>query len=1635
MPKHEHHSQELSPDLVRALESYEKGMPPHTRRLFMAFSPLLFARLGAVRGEALPNEVHAAIAAGTFTRLAGWQRGTAHVGVLPLSGDAAADGRAASAATGPVLTALVVINDDKPFLVSSVMGEIQARGLKTRLVLHPVFAAQRTAETGLADIGALRQISDAETAQGWGAESVIIIVVEAMDSDAQRETVAALADVLDEVGVVVRDWPQMLLRLDAEIVALEERAHSGSASLVGETISFCRWMRAGQFVFLGMREYRLDGDPETGSLRVVEGSGKGLLANPNVHVLRRGRELVSLTDEIRRFYLKPSPIIITKSNVTSRVHRRAHMDYIGLKTYTPEGRLAGELRIVGLFTAAAYTEPTSEIPFLRLKVDRVFKAAKIEHASHEGRMLQNTLDTFPRDELFQIGIEQLASWVPTLLQLEFDPRVRAFARRDRFDRFVSILVFAPRDRFSSTVREAIGEMLANAYQGRVVVQQPFFTAGPLVRVHYIIGRYEGATPDVEEEELERRIGEIVETWEDRLHDRLAGTPDAAAQFAGAFSAAYAETFPPERALEDIERIERLGRDGAVAIDFYQSAQSHSREVRAAIYRFDDPIPLSDRVPILENLGFSVIDERTYRIAPRWNGERRSVCLHDMVLSARGEREFDLSGDGVTLEQAFVATFTDQADNDQFNELVMVADADWREAAMLRAYAGYMRQIGLPYGRTVVAGTLIRYRERARDLISLFRSRLDPAFKGGFEERDRRETELKAAFEAHLAEVPSLEDDRILRVMLGLISATQRTNFFVGGEDGAHPAVLAFKIASREVADAPEPKPFREIWVSGPQVDGVHLRFAPIARGGLRWSDRPQDFRTEVLGLAKAQQVKNTVIVPQGAKGGFVPKLLPVGGTREAVMEAGIAAYRTFISSLLDLTDNIVDGKIVPPAGIVRRDGDDPYLVVAADKGTATFSDFANQLSKSRNYWLGDAFASGGSAGYDHKKMGITARGAWEGVKRHFREMDHDIQSEPFTVAGVGDMSGDVFGNGMLLSRHICLVAAFDHRDIFIDPDPDMEKSYAERERIFSLPRSSWQDYDRALISEGGGVFSRSAKSIALTPQIKALLLIGKDHATPAEVMRAILEAKVDLFWFGGIGTYVRGDSETDADIGDRANDPIRVPTRLFGARVVGEGANLGMSQRARIDFSLRGGRINTDFIDNSAGVNSSDQEVNIKIALAPALASGRLDEDARNALLTRMTDDVAHACLANNYAQTLAISIAERRGAAGMSDAVHLIQQLERRGLLDRALESLADDVALEERRKGGAGLTRPELAILMSHAKIALSYDLIASHVPDDAAVAGELPAYFPHELRETHGDDIAAHPLKREIITTALTNAIVNIAGMDLPARLADDWDLGPAEVSDAIITALEVLDARRQFAAIGAEDNRIPGALQLSLYAKMQQLVRNRAAWQAAEMRSMPALTDAIRRQQRAYATLAATAAQWSTEQRQAARSAEEARWREAGVPQTIAEALATAQFLSESGDICLVAEGRTGAAASSNESALIDAAASYVAIGDALRLTALKQQGRDIVATDRFDRLAINSAITSLAGSHRAMTLRLLNTSPSGVRGAEAMAAWRRSIEGPFGRAERRLAEMMDSGPLSVARLTVAAAIVRELTDTA
>ena len=1138
-------------------------------------------------------------------------------------------------AVGEEFTLVTVAMANRPFILDSILAELNARDGEAVLIAHPVMEVK-----------------------GGKRFSIVVVLMSAVGADYQTQVEQALSNILQQVKLVTNDWRAMLLRVDEELETYRTAPPPLPTERIAEAVQFLQWLTNNNFTFMGLREYSYKGTQTDGELLPVLGSALGILQDNDFAVMSKGGKPVTLTPEIRSFLFGEDPLIITKANQRSQVHRRTHLDYIGIKRFTRDGKLAGELRIVGLFTSSAYTKSVMAIPLLRQKANAVLEQFNMDPASHSGKALINILETWPRDEMFQLDQKTLASFSRTAAQLEERPRIRVMPRPDKFDRFVSIIVYVPRDRYDSNTRQRMGEYFAEAYDGYLSAFYPAFLDIGMVRVQFIIGRSRGKTPKVPTAKLEAEITRITRSWTDRLQDVLGRAIDVE------FPLSYQESTSALDAQHDIELVNALEKDGEIQLDFH--ALDGDNRVGLKLFHLSEAIALSRRVPMLENMGFRVIEESTFEVV-RASGQ--TVFIHDMVLESADGATIDTAKMEPRVKSAIQAVWQGRCDDDSFNVLVLVAGLSWNQAGVLRAYARYLRQIQSRFTIESMAETLARNAGITADLMTYFTLRFDPATKGRTKKGPARRNALTQA----LDKVQSSDDDRILRDVLNMIEATLRTNFYspvltIPGSEEAPTPVLAFKVDPGAVNIMPQPVPYREIFVSSPRIEGLHLRFGPVARGGLRWSDRAQDYRTEVLGLVKAQQVKNVVIVPVGSKGGFVPKMLPTGGDRNAWFEEGRSAYKIFISSLLSLTDNLVEGKVVPPEAIVRHDGDDPYFVVAADKGTSTFSDTANAISQTKDFWLDDAFASGGSAGYDHKKMGITARGGWEAVKRHFREMDRDIQTQPFTAAGVGDMSGDVFGNGMLLSKQTRLIAAFDHRDIFIDPDPDIAASYKERKRLFNLGRSSWQDYKPELISKGGGVFPRSAKKITLSKQAaEAIGFIAGDYP-PQVILNAILKAPVDLMWFGGIGTYIRASHESDAEVGDRGNDAIRVTAKELRCKAIGEGANLGVTHPGRIEFSQLGGRCNSDAIDNSAGVNSSDVEVNIKIALAAAMKSGRLSRPKRDTLLESMTETVADLVLRNNYLQTLAISLSERRGMEDLAQHQTLMHPLDARDLLARTL-------------------------------------------------------------------------------------------------------------------------------------------------------------------------------------------------------------------------------------------------------------------------------------------------------------------------------------------------------------------------------
>ena len=1517
------------------------------------------------------------------------------------------------------ISVIEIVNDDMPFLVDSVMADLAVRDTAIRLVAHPILGVTREAA------GKLQSLTP-QAKSAPARESVIHIHVDRDDNKARRhQIVQGLERTLADVRVSVTDWRPILDRVGEITADLKAGPPPLPVDEIAEAVQFLEWLAGDNFTFLGAREYRYaaNGAPEP-----LPESGLGILRDPEISELKAVAGHDVMMREMRAFLEEPKVLMINKASIRSRVHRRVFMDYIAVKRFDRNGRAVGELRIVGLLTSTAYTRSTRSIPYIRRKVSAVIDRAGFSSAGHSAKALANVLETYPRDELFQIDEATLLEFAVAIMQLGERPRVRVLPRRDRFDRFISVLVFLPRDRATSDVVESVGEFLARAHQGHIGGLTLFLPESALVRAHFIVARRdldadERRAADPDRATLEYGVNAIVRTWTDALFEQLslnyepARAKDLLVRYQSGFPAGYRGRYSPAIAVADIRVIEALSAERPLAVNFHSLKDVGPDDVGLKVWSHNRPLPLSERVPVLENMGFRVVDERTSEITPSTDAHP-IIFLHDMVLERADGGKVDLERLKSALESCFLVVMGGSSENDGYNALVLAAGLYWRDVALVRAVSRFLRQVRVPFSQDYMWRTLYRHAPVAARIVALFRARFDPRLDISLEERGHHEAEIVAEIDAALDKVESLDEDRILRHFVNAVQSAIRTNFYQLDMDGLPKGLIAIKYESRKLTTLPAPRPLYEIFVYSPRVEGIHLRFGKVARGGIRWSDRPQDFRTEVLGLVKAQQVKNAVIVPVGAKGGFVPKRSPAG-PREAVQAEGVATYKLFIESLLDITDNLSIDTLIPPEQVVRHDGDDPYLVVAADKGTATFSDIANELSLKHDFWLGDAFASGGSAGYDHKKMGITARGAWEAVKRHFREMDIDIGTTPFTVAGVGDMSGDVFGNGMLREKTIRLVAAFDHRDIFIDPDPDPTKSFTERQRLFDLPRSSWQDYDKGLISRGGGVYARNAKEILLSKEAQALLGLESTKPTPQQVMSAILKMDADLLFFGGIGTYIRASGEGDEAVGDRANDAIRVTGADLRCKVVGEGANLGMTQRGRVEAGLRGVRLNTDAIDNSAGVNTSDVEVNIKIALSVPVRAGALTLEQRNVFLADMTEEVAQLVLRNNYLQTLAISLTERRGAEDIGFLQRLMQMLEARGALDRAVEFLPDDAEIADRRRRSQSLTRPELAVLLAYAKLSLFENLIRTEVPDDPYLGRDLIRYFPQDLSRRFPDALRQHRLRREIIATHLTNSMINRGGPSLIARLTDETGAPPDKIAKAFAAVRDSFGMTALNGEIDALDNKISGALQLELYGAIQSLLLDRLVWFLRNVDLEKGLADTVTHFGGGIAEVDRMLDKALSEDGAAARSARAADLRQAGVPETLARRMASLPALSVAPDIVLVAD-RTG-------KAIADVTLTYFAARNFFRLDRIASAARDIAVSDYFDRLALDRARNMLGEAMRRLTADMLD---AGSPGPAAVEAWVAARKSDVERIRSAVLEIADTG-LTLSKLSVAASLLGDL----
>lgn len=1258
-----------------------------------------------------------------------------------------------------------IVTDDMPFLVESVLAALTLAGRTARRLLHPVVRVRRDASgrlLGMDDAGAAESMMRVEIAP----TPVRLTGDHHAPVESWAEVEAALRQAMVEVRTAVSDFPAILKRLEE---ACTEVAHALDAA-AGQ--AFLRWMAEENFVCLGHRLLRLEPKPH------IE-DGLGLLRDESLPVFDTLRDLNAIPQAVLAQLQDGVALTIAKANMRARVHRPQHADVVATRVFGTDGRVVAIRLFLGLFAASAYNRNPRSIPWLAAKVERILTAAGVNPDSHDGRALRNILDTWPRDELFQADEAAILEGARRALDLSIRPRAALVLRRDPFERFVSAIAWLPRDTFDTRLREGVGRILARAFRGRLSAFHIALGDGPLARVHYIIGTRPGEVPAVDDAALEAAVVQAARSFNDRLSETLtaelgeARAAETLARWSDAFSSFYANQTNTTTAVADIQMAEAALASGRSAARVERAPGAGERVLSLRLVHPGGPLPLADVLPLFESLDLRAIEETPHHFTLP---EGHRAVLHVFALEAGAdiaEARFP------ALLEALAALLEGRAESDGFNRLVARAGLSWREAWLLRALFRWLKQVGFAFAQGSVEAALAAEPKAARLLVDLFQARFDPAAP-----RDAAgEAAIEAEWSALMEQVEDPDADRILSRLRTVLDAVLRTNFH------QEKPYLSFKIDSAAAGEMPAPRPWREIFVHAPHMEGCHLRSGAVARGGIRWSDRREDFRTEILGLMKAQRLKNVVIVPTGAKGGFVLKgAVPPATDREAFMATGIAAYKTLIRGMLDITDNLRGADIIPPPDVVRRDGDDPYIVAAADKGTATFSDIANGLAQEYGFWLDDAFASGGSQGYDHKAMGITAKGAWVMIARHFSELGHDIQKEPFTCVGVGDMSGDVFGNGLLVSKQTKLIAAFDHRHIFIDPDPDPVLSYEERERLFAMPRSSWADYDVRKVSEGGGVYPRNARFIPLSDRARELLGIEAQKPDPATVMRAILKAQVDLLYFGGIGTYIKASSETQAEAGDRANDAIRIDGQDVRARVVGEGANLGVTQAGRIEAARQGVKLNTDALDNSAGVSTSDHEVNIKILLADVKASGAITIQRRDTLLREMTDEVAALVLRDNAEQSLAVSLEEAAGAEALPAHAALMARLEAAGLLDRAVAGLPDATSMADRIAAGEALTRPELAALLPFAKLWLTDAIEESSLPDDPALQPLLQDYFPQPLQREFGDAIAHHRLRRELLATILANLVANRVGPAGLARLAAGTS--PAEAARAAILADQLL-----------------------------------------------------------------------------------------------------------------------------------------------------------------------------------------------------------------------------------------------------
>ena len=1509
-----------------------------------------------------------------------------------------------------------VVTDNSPFLLDSTVAALNLLDLTIHLVIHPVVEVERD-QAG-------RAVKIADTGKGGEntrSESFIHVqVTRQTDPDDFLAITSRLSKVFADVRAAVEDWERMLGWVEELIEDTRIKPLPIAQEEVEEGLAFLEWLRDGNFTFLGARDYSLEEDDGASYLRIVDTQGLGILRE--VSAESRARHDLPISGTYSDYLRRPELFLISKAWTRSNVHRPVYMDYIGVRRFDEVGRVVGERRFLGLLTSTAYSTRPVRIPLLRRKVETVLQRSGFSPGDHDAKALANILDNYPRDELFQVDLETLENASREILRLEHRQRIRLFLRRDGHAEFFSALVFVPRDAYSTDLRQRVERILIDRLGGHSAEVATQLSEAPMVRAHFIVHIEEETAVDPDIAEIEREIVASARSWEDELMDALIESKGEAEgtrlhrRYAAALPASYKADFAARAAVEDISRIESLSAPNDIALNLYRRVAAEEGEVDFKVYHCGDSIPLSRMLPMLEHMGFIVHEEHPYTV-PRGD-EHAQVVVHDFRMISEYGWALDIAASRVRLEQLFAAVWHGTFESDGFNALIQ-GGLDGREIALVRAYAKYLRQIKAPFSLSYMQETLTANPELARLLIRYFRSLHNPK---GVTDTGLSYMQIRRSFLAGLDNVSILDQDRILRRFLNLIDATLRTNFFQRDSDGDPKPSIALKFDTAAVDELPSPRPWREIFVFHPKFEAVHLRGGSVARGGIRWSDRREDFRTEILGLVKAQMVKNAVIVPVGAKGGFVLKSPPTDISE--FRQEGVACYRLFMSALLDITDNLVSGEIQTRDQLFPRDGEDAYLVVAADKGTATFSDFANEVAGEYAHWLGDAYASGGSAGYDHKTMGITARGAWEAVKRHFRELGKDIQSEAFSAVGIGDMAGDVFGNGMLLSECIRLVAAFNHLHVFVDPKPDPTRSFAERKRLFEMNGSSWEDYDPGLISEGGGVFSRQAKSIAVTPQMKERFGISSDYITPNLLIRAILCADVDLLWNGGIGTYVKARSETNAEVDDRGNDPLRVNGAELRCKVIGEGGNLGMTQAGRIEFALAGGRVNTDAIDNSAGVDCSDHEVNIKILLGSVVDAGDMTTKQRDRRLADMTGEVAQLVLRHNYVQTQCLSMVESLGTTMFEEQVRFLHAQEARGLLDRAVEGLPNEDELVEWRTAGRLFTRPELAVLLAYAKMSLYDDLLNSEFPDDPYLRRELFTYFPAPLRKDFPEHIQEHRLSREIVATRAANSVIDRAGITFVHRHTEHSGIAPAAVVRAYLQARDVFALPSIWRSIEKTDNVVAARAQAGMHVRIMSFLDHMTSWFLRHVPMDRPMDGVVEEYRSGVTSLEEALDKVLDEGSRETTEQDVAGLLELGVPDELALALARLQLLSVACDIVQVAREAEA------EPAAVGGI--FFEVGRRFACDWLRNSSEQLPRSEHWDMLAAKAIAEDSYAHQRSLTAHVLAFA-SGQPEVNAVDEWAKKNEEPIRRFKVVFGELSSTTAHSLAMLNVVNRSLRVLTE--